>query len=108
MKHQTNPQPKSLTHIYVRDAHKGFVRPCWTSGQELYCGICMEGLVEAEIGSVCPLCESVVERIIEVSDGGKPLFLGGSPNYASPLRQQAETKRKSGALSFKGSQKILA
>jgi hypothetical protein len=74
MKHQPVPQPKTLTHIYVRDAQKGFVRPCWSSGGVVYCGMCMRGEVQAETGSVCPICASTVERILEVADGDSPKF----------------------------------
>jgi hypothetical protein len=31
---------KILTHIYVRDAQTGFVRPCWATDTEVYCGMC--------------------------------------------------------------------
>jgi hypothetical protein len=63
---------KTLTHIYVRDAQKGFVRPCWSTGAEVYCGVCMRGVVQATVGAVCPICSSTVERILEIAPGGKP------------------------------------
>jgi hypothetical protein len=31
---------QTLTHIYVRDARKGFFRPFWSTGAEVYCGMC--------------------------------------------------------------------
>ncbi len=72
MNHQPTSQEKTLTHIYVRDAQKGFVRPCWASGSEVYCGMCMRGEVRAEVGYVCPICSSTVERILEITPGGTP------------------------------------
>lgn len=60
----------TLTHIYVRDAQKGFVRPCWATGTEVYCGMCMKGTIEPVVGAVCPICSSTVERILEVAPGG--------------------------------------
>jgi hypothetical protein len=63
---------KTLTHVYVRDAQKGFVRPCWATGTELYCGMCMRGTIQPAIGAVCPICSSTVERILEVTPGGSP------------------------------------
>ncbi len=68
----TSQTEKTLTHIYVRDAQKGFVRPCWASGTELYCGMCMRGAIQPVIGAVCPICSSTVERIMEVAPGGAP------------------------------------
>jgi hypothetical protein len=61
---------KTLTHIYVRDTQKGFVRPCWAAGMEIYCGMCMRGKVEPVVGVVCPICASRVERILEIAPGG--------------------------------------
>jgi hypothetical protein len=69
---QLSPNEKTLTHIYVRDAQKGFVRPCWLSGTEVYCGMCMRGTVQPAVGEVCPICSSTVERILEVATGGAP------------------------------------
>jgi hypothetical protein len=72
MQHRTIPQAKELTHIYVRDAQKGFLRPCWASRREIQCGVCMSGVVQAEIGSRCPICSSTVEQILESVRGGVP------------------------------------
>jgi hypothetical protein len=63
---------KTLTHIYVRDAQKSFVRPCWSTGAEVYCGMCMRGTVRPVVGEVCSICSSTVERILEVATGGAP------------------------------------
>jgi hypothetical protein len=64
---------RTLTHIYVRDAQKGFVRPCWaTSPKEVYCGMCMRSTIQPMVGAVCPICSSTVERILEVALGGTP------------------------------------
>jgi hypothetical protein len=66
MKHAATPQERTLTHIYVRDPQKGFLRPCWSTGTQIFCGMCMRGAVEATLGASCPICASVVERILEV------------------------------------------
>jgi hypothetical protein len=68
---QLSQTAKTLTHIYVRDAQKGFVRPCWSTVSEVYCGMCMRGIVQPVVGAVCPICSSTVERILEVAPGGK-------------------------------------
>jgi hypothetical protein len=67
----TSQTEKTLTHIYVRDAQKGFVRPCWANGAEVYCGMCMRGVVQPVVGAICPICSSTVERIFEVAPGGR-------------------------------------
>jgi hypothetical protein len=74
MKHRTNPQLKTLTHIYVRDAKSGFLRPCWASGRQILCGVCMSmnGVVQPEIGSRCPVCSSTVEHILRSDHGRIP------------------------------------
>jgi hypothetical protein len=69
-KSSTSQAEKKLTHIYVRDAKKAFVRPCWTTGAEVYCGMCMTGTIQSVVGEVCPICSSTVERILEVAPGG--------------------------------------
>lgn len=69
MKHRTIPLVRVLTHIYVRDAQKGFLRPCWASGHEIQCGVCMRAVVQAEIGSRCPVCSSTVEQILNFNWG---------------------------------------
>jgi hypothetical protein len=63
---------RTRTHIYVRDAHNGFVRPCWATDAEVYCGMCMRGTIQPVVGAVCPTCSSTVERILEVASGGAP------------------------------------
>ena len=72
MKHRTTPQEKTVTHIYVRDAQAGCLRPCWASAHEIYCGVCMQGFVQAEIGSKCQTCSSKVEQILQSDRGGVP------------------------------------
>jgi len=61
---------RTLTHIYVRDDQKDFVRPCWATDTEVYCGMCMRGTIQPVVGAVCPICSSTVERILEVVPGG--------------------------------------
>lgn len=63
---------KSITHVYVRDAQKAFLRPCWRSEEELYCGMCMRATIRPVVGEVCPTCGSTVERILEIVTGGTP------------------------------------
>jgi hypothetical protein len=60
---------RALTHIYVRDVQKHFIRPCWSNGSEVYCGMCMKGTVKPAVGAVCPECSSRVERILESERG---------------------------------------
>jgi hypothetical protein len=73
MTHRANSQTeKTLTHIYVRDAQKGFVRPCWATDTEVYCGRCMRGTIQPVVGAVCPLCSSTVERILEMRREARP------------------------------------
>jgi hypothetical protein len=66
----TSQPERTLTHIYVRDAQKAFIRPCWTAGTEVYCGMCMRSAIQPVVGEVCPVCSSTVERILEVVSGG--------------------------------------
>ncbi len=71
MPQSSNAHPeKSLTHIYVRDAQKAFLRPCWRSGNDVYCGMCMRSIIKPVIGTVCKICSSTVERVLEVISGG--------------------------------------
>jgi hypothetical protein len=68
MAHTSDSQiEKKLTHIYVRDAREGSIRPCWIAGKKVYCGICMRGTVQPTVGQVCPICSSTVERILQVA-----------------------------------------
>ena len=50
----TSRTERTLTHIYVRDSQKGFVRPCWSSREAIYCGTCLKGTVQPVVGEVCP------------------------------------------------------
>ena len=61
---------RTLTHIYVRDAQNGFVRPCWATDTEVYCGMCMRGTIQPVVGAVCPACSSTMDRILKVAPGG--------------------------------------
>jgi len=111
MKHNSTPQEKTLTHIYVRDAQKGFLRPCWSTGTEIYCGMCMRGAVEDKIGASCPVCSSVVERILEVEQGGAPR-LGRRRREVSirvgEARQQAQRADSAVLLDFQDSRRVGA
>jgi len=111
MKHLATTQEKTLTHIYVRDAQKGFLRPCWSTGAEIYCGMCMRGAVEAKVGASCPVCASVVERILEVELGGAPR-LGHRRREVSirvgEARQQAQRADSTVLLDFQNSRGVGA
>ena len=111
MKHAETPQEKTLTHIYVRDAQKGFLRPCWSDGAEIYCGMCMRGAVEATVGASCSVCASVVERILEVEQGGATR-LGRRRREISirvgEARQQAQRADSAVLLNFQNSRRVGA
>lgn len=62
---------RTLTHIYVRDSQKRFVRPCWSTREAIYCGTCLKGTVQAVVGEVCSNCSSTVERILAVAPANK-------------------------------------
>jgi hypothetical protein len=53
-------------------------RACWISPSsgELYCGICLSATIAARLGAECPACGSTIERILEVSEGGRRSSLG--------------------------------
>ncbi len=110
MKQQAHSQPqtKTLTHIYVRDAQQGFVRPCWASGPELYCGMCMRGVVRAELGATCPVCSSTVERILEVTEGGTPKFTRQRRECSIRVGAARQEERQAVLLNFRASQRGLA
>jgi hypothetical protein len=58
---------KKLTHIYVREAQTGYLRPCWAAGRKLYCGVCMKGILAPEIGQVCSICFSKIEHVLKIT-----------------------------------------
>jgi hypothetical protein len=60
-----------LTHIYVRDSQKRFVRPCWSTKEAIYCGTCLKGTVQPVVGEICTNCSSTVERVLEVAPADK-------------------------------------
>jgi hypothetical protein len=67
-------------------------RACWTSPSsgELYCGICLRATIAARLGAECPACGSTIERILEVSEGGRRSSLGPLRNRVPPqLRQRS-------------------
>jgi hypothetical protein len=98
---------KTLTHIYVRDAQKSFVRPCWSTGTEVYCGMCMRGIVQPVIGAICPICSGTVERILEVAPGGKPTPARKRKNCS--IRAELQDSQSSAVLlDFPNSRKARA
>jgi hypothetical protein len=34
--------------------------------------MCLRAVIKPEVGAVCPICSSKVERILEIADGGRP------------------------------------
>ena len=97
----SNPIPvpeKSLTHIYVRDAQKAFVRACWRTGSDIYCGMCMRATIRPLIGEVCPTCGSTVERILEVVPGGVTRAAHKQRNYPVRVGRQGGREAGAGAL----------
>ena len=104
----TSQSEKTLTHIYVRDAQKGFVRPCWSAGAELYCGMCMRGAVQPVVGAVCPICSSTVERILEVTPGGAPRISPKRKDCSIRLGQQDRGVGTAVLLDFLNSRKARA
>jgi len=107
---QLNPpqNEKTLTHIYVRDAQKGFVRPCWATGSEVYCGMCLRGVVQAVVGEVCPICSSTVERILEVAPGGAPKAARKRRDCSIRMEHQNSVVVSAVLLDFPGSRKARA
>ena len=75
MKTETN-----RTYVMVRDPENGYLRSCWSASPDapLYCGMCMQGVVEPKVDAACPVCDSKVDRVLEISDGGKPRPIGRS------------------------------
>ena len=98
---------KTLTHIYVRDAQKSFVRPCWSTGTEVYCGMCMRGIVQPVVGAVCPICSSTVERILEVAPGGSPKLARKWKN-CSIRAEHRDSQSSAVLLDFPNSRKVRA
>ena len=89
---------KTITHVYVADAQKSFVRPCWKAEDGLYCGMCMRGTIEPVVGAVCSICSSTVERILEITPGGKPK-LGHAP-VNGPIRVERKKPATGVLLDF--------
>ena len=107
MKHLATTQEKTLTHIYVRDAQKGFLRPCWSTGAEIYCGMCMRGAVEAKVGASCPVCASVVERILAV-EPGRAARTNKVSLHAGEARQPTKPADSAEVLEFQDSRGVGA
>lgn len=60
-------------YAVVRQKGEQTTRLCWRSqaDAELYCGICLRATVQPVKDEICPACESRVEWVLEVFDGGK-------------------------------------
>lgn len=65
---------QARAYAVVKQKGKRTSRLCWRSqiDAELYCGICMRATVQPVMHEICPACESRVECVLEVLDGGKP------------------------------------
>jgi hypothetical protein len=63
---------RTITHIYVRDAQNHYLRPCWSDGAQIYCGMCLLAVIKPQVDAVCSSCFSRVDRILEVDGGGRP------------------------------------
>ena len=72
------------------------VRLSWSSQSsgEMYCGICLRGLVTTEVGRVCPSCQSRVEQVFEVVNGGRTVSYGSRKRAAEANRSAAESFAK--------------
>ena len=62
------------SYAVLRSPSSNAVRLSWSpqSSREMFCGICMRGLITTEIGRVCPTCKSRVAQVFEVVNGGQP------------------------------------
>jgi hypothetical protein len=62
------------SYAVLRNPNNNAVRLSWSSqsSEEMFCGICMRGLITTEIGRVCPTCQSRVAQVFEVVNGGQP------------------------------------
>lgn len=62
------------SYAVLRNPNNNAVRLSWSSqnSEEMFCGICMRGLITTEIGQVCPTCQSRVAQVFEVVNGGQP------------------------------------
>ena len=69
-----NTDSTNRLYVLVRDPESGYIRSCWSAPSDgaLYCGMCMQGVVQPEVGAACPVCDSKVDRVLEIADGGKP------------------------------------
>jgi hypothetical protein len=56
----------------------------------MYCGICLRGLVKAELGHVCSSCQSEVNLVFEVFNGGRPAHHPGAKCSAAADLSMAE------------------
>ena len=62
------------SYAVLRSSSNNAARLSWSSQSsgEMFCGICMRGLITTEIGRVCPTCQSRVAQVFEVVNGGQP------------------------------------
>lgn len=62
------------SYAVLRNPGNNAARISWSSinSEEMFCGICMRGLITTEIGQVCPTCQSRVAQVFEVTNGGQP------------------------------------
>jgi len=90
-----NTDFRNRMYVLVRDPETGYIRSCWSASSDgaLYCGMCMQGVIEPQVGASCPACNSKVDRVLEIADGGKPRPIGRPPQ-----KSQAPARASRGVL----------
>ncbi len=88
------------SYAVLQNPRNQATRISWSpaSGGAMYCGICLRGMVRTEIGHVCPSCESRVQQVFEVVNGGKPQQKLGAPQVSAAGWSMAETYTGTGSL----------
>jgi len=88
------------SYAVVQNPRTKTTRLSWSSegGEAMYCGICLRGLVKAEIGHVCPSCQSQVNRVFEVFKGGRLAHTPGARRSTAADRSMAGPFAKANSL----------
>jgi hypothetical protein len=84
------------SYAVLQNPRTNATRLSWSSHSNgnLYCGICLRGLIETEVGHVCLVCQSRVQQVFEVINGGKPMANAGARRTIAAHRSTAETSAK--------------
>lgn len=107
MKGQLSPQTRTLTHIYVREAARKAVHPCWAQGGRIYCGICLRGEVSAEVGAVCQVCASAVALVLETTASKPAKDAPRSDKFAdSPQREKFPAASPGAGEELRGAKRV--